>query len=316
VIIVRSPRAAIGVARIAFLLVAVGLLAWAVLARRAEIIEALHRIHPWTVAVVVAACMAAVACALAGWRVLLADLGWPLSLHTSALVFFVSQLGKYVPGGIWQFVAVMSLAAEHDVPRQVSLLASTVLAVVTLLAALVVAAVTLPALSHDVATVWWPLLLALPVVAVIVHPRVVNASVAAALRWTGRGQLERPLSTRAVLGSLGWTLASFAVLGVGPWALLVDLGHGGVRSYLVATGAFALAWAAGLIVVFAPAGAGVREGVLVLALGAVVSRPDALLVALVLRAATAAADLILAGGSMLSDRWVRRASRLGPRAGH
>lgn len=288
-----------------FLVVAVGLLVWAVLARRDAVTAALHQLHARTVFLVVAACIAGVALSLAGWRVLVADLANPLPLPVAARVFFVAQLGKYVPGGVWQFVAVMALGSEYGIPARATFLASSVLTVLSLLAALVIAAVTLPALSHDASATWWPLLAVVPILAVLVHPRVVNPVVNFVLRLARREQLDRPLSTGAVVRALGWTFVSLLVLGAGVYALVADLGHPGWTGYLIATGAFCLAWAAGLAVVFVPAGAGVREGVMALALAPVVSRPGALVIALVMRAATALADLLLAFAALLLHRWRR-----------
>jgi glycosyltransferase 2 family protein len=304
---VWSPRARATAARTIFLVVAVGLLAWAVATRWSSIVAALHRLHPWTVGLTLLGCIAGVALSLVGWRVLVADLAGPIPLRTAGRIFFLAQLGKYVPGGVWQFLAVMALGAEHDLPSHATLLASSVLTVLSLLAALVIAAVTLPALAHDASATWWPLLLALPVVAVLVHPRVVNPVVDLALRVTRRGRLDRPLSTRAVVQALGWTFLSLLVLGAAAWVLVADLGHPGGTAYIATTGAFSLAWAAGLAVVFVPAGAGVREGVVALALTPVVSRPGALLVALMMRAATALADVVLAATAALLQR-IRRSA--------
>ena len=60
-------------------------------------------------------------------------------------------------------------------------------------------------------------------------------------------------------------------------------------------GGYALAWAAGLIAIVLPAGAGARDLTLVLALGAVLPTNPAVAVAVVSRAVTTVCDLALAG---------------------
>jgi len=53
------------------------------------------------------------------------------------------------------------------------------------------------------------------------------------------------------------------------WLCAARLGHADGRVMLLAAGGFAFAWSVGFIVVFAPAGAGVRDVLLVAVLGPV-----------------------------------------------
>jgi glycosyltransferase 2 family protein len=62
----------------------------------------------------------------------------------------------------------------------------------------------------------------------------------------------------------------------------------------VSIGGFAFAWSVGFLVVLAPAGAGVREVLLVAMLGPVLGVADATAVALMSRVLTTAGDLITA----------------------
>ena len=70
---------------------------------------------------VLAGSLVAVVAALCGgmltWRALLADLGSPLPLRPAAKVFFVGQLGKYIPGSVWPVLAQMEMGRDLGVPR-------------------------------------------------------------------------------------------------------------------------------------------------------------------------------------------------------
>jgi hypothetical protein len=75
------------------------------------------------------------------------------------------------------------------------------------------------------------------------------------------------------------------------------------RQLLVSIGGFGLAWAAGFLVVFVPAGAGIREAVLVLTLSPVLPSGPAALLALISRLVFTAGDLVWAGiGGLLRPR--------------
>ena len=77
--------------------------------------------------------------------------------------------------------------------------------------------------------------------------------------------------------------------------LAIRVGAPAGKALPLAIGAFAFAWCAGFLVVLAPAGAGVREVIMVAILGPVVGTAPATAIALVSRAVTAVADLVVAG---------------------
>jgi hypothetical protein len=87
--------------------------------------------------------------------------------------------------------------------------------------------------------------------------------------------------------------------------LAVDLGASDDLLLPLCVGAFALASVAGLLVVPLPAGAGVREAVLVVALSPVLPAGQSLLLALVSRAILTAGDLTVAA---VAARGVRRST--------
>ncbi len=103
--------------------------------------------------------------------------------------------------------------------------------------------------------------------------------------------------------ALAWSVVSWAGFGLQMWLLVRTLGAGAEASLLpLAVGAFALAWTAGFLFVIAPAGAGVREVVLVLALSPVLGTDQALLATLVSRALMTLGDGLVAGVAILFAR--------------
>jgi uncharacterized membrane protein YbhN (UPF0104 family) len=74
------------------------------------------------------------------------------------------------------------------------------------------------------------------------------------------------------------------------------------RTALIALGGYAFAWCVGFVVVLAPAGAGIRELLLVAALGPVIGTLNATAVALVSRAVNTISDLLCAGAAVASAR--------------
>ncbi|RNL82362.1 UPF0104 family protein [Halostreptopolyspora alba] len=277
---------------------------YALYSRWEEASGALRALSPWLVGGSVVAAVAGLGAQMLAWRAILADLGSRLSVRVAARVVFVGQLGKYLPGSVWAFVAQVELARDRDVARQRGITATVLAVVVTLTVNLAVAAATLPLVSEEAARRWWWVLALVPVLLVAVSPRVVAWAVRTALRLVRRSgeipaeELER-VSATGMVAATGWTLVAWLPLATHVWALVVGVGGDTLRSLPVAAGAYALAWTLGVLFVIAPAGVGVREAVLVVGLAPVLDPGSALVVAALSRLVMTFADVVWAGAATL-----------------
>jgi hypothetical protein len=244
--------------------------------------------------------LAAMVMTMQAWRVLLAGLGSPLPARAASRIMFVGQLGKYLPGSVWPVLAQMELGNAYQVPRHRSAAASVLTMVVSLLTGLLTALVTLPLVAGATAYRWvfavTPLLLA------CLHPRVLNAVVGRLLRLARRPPLDQPLTGRAMAAALAWSWSSWVVYGLQIWLLATRLGAPPGRTALLAAGGFAFAWSVGFLVVLAPAGAGVRDVLLIATLSPVLGTGRATAVALMSRALMTAGDLLTAALAAASSR--------------
>lgn len=129
-----------------------------------------------------------------------------------------------------------------------------------------------------------------------------------------RDPVELELTGAALRGSLGWPVVSWIFLGLQCWALVVALGGPALMSLAASIGGFALAYAAGTLFVPAPAGAGVREAVLGLALVNVIGASSSfdqekvIVVVLLSRVVLAILDFGQAGVAVLMARARRTVS--------
>ncbi|MER5648599.1 lysylphosphatidylglycerol synthase transmembrane domain-containing protein [Streptosporangium sp. NPDC002524] len=283
------------VVRIAFLLVALGFGAWVVVGQWDEIRAGFARLSWTSLALSLVAVLAALCGGMMTWRALLADLGSPLPLREGAKVFFVGQLGKYIPGSLWPVIAQMEMGRELGVPRSRSAAAFFLTLPVQLGSGLVVSGVTLlAALPGSVAPYAWVFLL-IPVLAVAFEPRVVNAVLGFGLRKLKREPLERPLTRGGMLTALGWALLGWIAYGLHLAAIVHDLGSSGFPAVLFSIGAFALSWCLGIMTFVVPAGAGVREVAMVAVLAPVLDQGTAIAAALCSRIVIVLGDLLCAG---------------------
>lgn len=283
-----------------FVVVAVGLGAYAVARQWSAVRSALVDIGPLAIVGGLAAVLVAMVASMQVWRVLLAGLGSPLPVRAAARVVFVGQLGKYLPGSVWPVLAQMELGTAHRVPRRRSATASVLTMLVSLLGGLLTALVTLPFVAGATPYRW--AFLAAPLLLAALHPRVLNPVLDRLLRLAKRPALEQPLTGRSIAVALGWSLASWVLYGVQIWLCAARLGVADGRVMLLAVGGFAFAWSVGFIVVFAPAGAGVRDVLLVAVLGPVLGVGGATAIAVVSRILMTVGDLATAAIAAWSGR--------------
>jgi hypothetical protein len=244
----------------------------------------------------------AIGFSLMAWRRMLAELGSPLPLGAAVRVFALSQLGKYIPGSIWPFVAQVELGREHGVPRKRSAAALVLVIVVNIITACLVAALTLPfSASESVRAYWWGFAAA-PILLAGLHPAVLNPLLDRLLRLARREPLDDRLTGRGIIAVITWCLASWITFGVHVWILALNLGGSGSSLLLAATGGYALAWTAGFLFVIAPAGAGVREFVLALTLSSALPTGPVVLLVIASRLLITVADVIWAALGVLLGR--------------
>jgi len=286
----RRGSVARKVVRLGFLGVALAFGAWAVARQWDAVVAGFASLNPAMVAGSLVAVVAALLGAMLTWRTLLADLGSPLPLRPAAKVFFVGQLGKYIPGALWPVLAQMEMGRDLGVPRPRSAAAFFLMMPIQLATGLLVTLVTL---GWD--RFGW-LLLLVPVLLVLLEPKVINALIGFGLRRLGREPLERPLTRRGMLTALGWALVGWTCYGIHLFCVAPESG------LLFAVGAFALSWCLGIMTFVVPAGAGVREVAMVAVLAPVMDGGRAIAVALCSRIVIILGDLLCAAMAGISAR--------------
>jgi len=237
------------------------------------------------------------------WRAALADLGGSLP-HTGAMrVFYLGQLGKYLPGTVWPAVTQMRLGRDYRVPLRASGAAFVVFMLMLIGTGLLVGVPVIPLLGRDAVDEYRWLALVLPLFAIALAPPVLNRAIALALRLARRPPMPAPLSRGGILRVAGWALGSWLCYGVQAYLLARGLGaEGGALLWLQCTGAFAAAFASGPLLLVVPAGAGVREAALLLLLGSTVTAPVAAVIAVVSRLLFIVGDVAWSGVAVVAAR--------------
>jgi len=177
----------------------------------------------------------------------------------------------------------MELARRRGIARARMLAGSVLTVVINVAVGGVIALVLLPFINRDAFDRFWWLLVCLPVVITLLHPRIVMWAANRMLALLRRQPLDVQLGLGAELRAAAWGVVSWLLLGGHVYVLVFALGASGVHAAAASIAAVCLAISAGTLVLPAPAGAGVREIAFTLCLSTMLPAATALLVALLSR---------------------------------
>lgn len=252
--------------------------------------DAMTRIAWWRVLVSVALVVVGLLATAEVWRHCLTALGSPISTRAVRRIFFPAQLGKYLPGAVWPFLAQMRLARQHGIPGPRALLAGAMFMAIHMITAVLVTALLLVSEPALIDRFEWGVFV-VPVALILIHPGVVSAIA----RRVDRSGAELPrLSWADVLRPTLWMAPAWLCYGAACWVLADAFPGPTGRLALGSTGGFALSWLIGVVIVLAPAGVGARETVIALLLTPLIGGPAAASVGILLRVCHTVADVGLA----------------------
>lgn len=233
---------------------------------RAALGDALAGASPGWLALAVALATIGMTAIAVPWRRAIQLLGDDLPLGQVVRRYFVGEIGKYLPGGVWPILGRGELATRGGV-RRTAAYGSVLLSLLALyLAAMFVVVAGLPTLlAGGDGTGPIAVLLLLPLGLGALHPWVLRRAVDLVERLTRR-HVDLPLpSWRSSVALVARYLPAWLAIGAATWAVArsLDPGAGLAEVGTAAT----LSWLVGFVLVPVPGGIGVREAAFVAAAG-------------------------------------------------
>lgn len=294
-----SRRRWLDVLRGAFLAAVLGFAWWGLHDQGDELVEVVRGTDPLGLAVAAGLVVGGLLVTSVAWLRLLAGYGHRLPRGEGRAVFFVGQLGKYIPGSVWSMGAHAGLARGFDVPARVTVGTSLTFLWLNLATSGLVAGSFALSGSWDPQVPWWLVVAGVAGCVAGLTPYAVNRA-GSAIGGAGRPlRLTLPeVGVLVGLMALTWGCYAGAVLALAPRPSLA--------LFPVAAGAFTTAYAVGVLVVLAPAGVGAREVTLIALLAPVTGVTTATALALLTRVLHTGGDLLLALASWAAVRATRR----------
>lgn len=309
----RPPSAARRVGKVLAQLLLTGLVTWFILRAvgvnlgqlRSFDLSAL-RVQWGRLGVSSALLVAAYLFAASLWGLMVREMsGVELSLVSSLRVFFTANLGRYLPGKVWQIAGLAFLARREGVPAATASGAAVLGQAFSLAGATLVGAGVL--LRGEEGGGWGDVGAMVVLGAVVVSMAVPGILRAVMRLWFRLSREPVPSDFRpgAAYG-IRW-MGLYAVVWIMQGAAFLGLGHslGMGLPLLDGLSSYPAAYVLGYVAVFAPAGIGVREGFLIAFLKPILGAGAAAL-AVIARLWTTGVELLLAlllVGGHLGSRW-------------
>jgi hypothetical protein len=254
-------------AQIVFSAIAVWYFGVQVSANWAELNNLAGTLHPnwWRIAASGGWVCLSYAVLIETWRQTVIAWGARIGWGTATRIWFISNLGKYVPGKVWQIGAMGALAQEAGVSGVAAVGSSLVVNLVNLLAACLV---VMLAGSRQLAGPAFTVGIVVFFVAVVAAPWLLPRLARVAQRITGREIPEPRIPPVAIILAIAGCSLAWNLYGIAFRELAVALFGAPAGPTSEYTAVFTLSYLMGYLAIFAPGGIGVRESFLTTLLGA------------------------------------------------
>lgn len=206
------------------------------------------------------------------WLRIIAGFGHKLSMTKAFRIFYLSNLGRYIPGKIWQLFGILYLTQKEGIPPEravASFIFSQMIGIPASLLVFVLAAQIEPKLLVDQVAILGDksayLITAAMVavsLAIVLWPQKVFAIANVILRKLKRPQAVFTLDKKVALTIFVGYSVSWIMYGTAFWLFTRAVTDGAGCSLVAAVGAFIVAYQIGYLALFAPGGFGPRELIL------------------------------------------------------
>lgn len=195
-----------------------------------------------------------------GWDLILRFLGYKLGAGRAQVAWGQPLLARYVPGSVLYVLGRVLLSERAGVPRRLTVASIVYEQALQATSAIIVSSYFL--ISHpdlQGQPLRWAILLLIPLLISLLHPRVFGPLANRALRAFGREPLPEVMSLRGVVTVMAFYALNWGVIAVGIYCVARSVSSISPSDLLVGGAAQAFGYVAALATLVAPAGLGVRD---------------------------------------------------------
>lgn len=208
------------------------------------------------------------------WARVLRHFGAIIAYRDLARIWFLSSLGRYIPGKVWQFVGVAEMSRAASIPALLGITSLLVYMGFLVLAAGLVSIYLLPSTAAGpLADVFPVIRLCAPLLLIATHPRVLNSVISVMSKMMKRQLAPWGGSWTAALALVAVAAGVWVGFGAAFHLFLSSLAEVPSNQFGALTAVYALSFLAGHLAFVAPAGLGAKDGAMALLLSVVLPTP-------------------------------------------
>lgn len=218
-----------------------------------------------------------------GWRSIIQEFGQIVSFRKAFWIMSSSQMAKYVPGGIWFALGRVYLGKTEKLKAEITALSVVIETALTFLVGILLFLIALGLSNRGVflnflfiIPIFFLFLLAL-------YPPVLNKLMNTGLKIVKRPGIVLKISYFHLLRLSIFFLGLWVTQIFGYFFLINSILPTAFSKIFSLAAAYTLSWMAGFVVVIAPGGLGVREGMMSILLSPVLPAPLAIAISFIAR---------------------------------
>ncbi|HEX9967860.1 MAG TPA: lysylphosphatidylglycerol synthase transmembrane domain-containing protein [Solirubrobacterales bacterium] len=234
-----------------------------------------------------------------GWDLILRSLGHQIGMGRAQVAWGQPLLARYVPGSVLYVLGRLLLSERAGVSRRITLASIVYEQAISATSAIGVAAYFI--ISHpdlDGEPLRWTVLLLIPILLILLSPRVFRPLVDRALAAFGREPLPAVISLRGIVALLAFYAFNWGVVAIGLYCVARSVSKIPYSEILTVGSAQAVGYVAALVTLVAPAGLGIRDAAFAWAVKVAVPGQSfalASLIAIVVRGVMTVVELVYVG---------------------
>jgi uncharacterized membrane protein YbhN (UPF0104 family) len=238
----------------------------------------------------------ALTCMVLIWRYILSAMGHSLPFKTSWRIWFLSNLGRYLPGKVWQVMGMVYLCEREDVPKAVTFTSIVLgLSLYSLAGLFLMYLYILFGEGEQFSQYAYVFLLCIPLGICVLYPAVFEKTLNFALRLVKKEQIKLNVRFSMIITLFFIYIVIWGVYGLAFYLFASSIFPISFSHFPALVCIFAASYVIGLVAIFVPAGIGVRESLLTTLLSLFIPLPIATIIALSARLWFTAGELLGAG---------------------
>lgn len=215
------------------------------------------------------------------WYVITRQNNCEITLFETVKLRIYSDFGKYIPGKVFTYGILLYGYGQKNISKKKIAVCSFLELILSILSAIIISLISISSTDlKELNNYKFVLLILVFFCIIIIHPKVLQNIANFFLKKLHKEPIENTSTYRNSITILIFYIINWLVFGLALYFFINSFYDFPFKFFLYSTGAFTMAGIIGLLAVFAPAGLGVREGIIIIVLSYIIPAPIASIISL------------------------------------